>query len=242
VGSLEDLAPGETIYSARFMGDRGYLVTFKKVDPLFVIDLAEPTVPKVLGWLKITGYSDYLHPYDENHVIGIGKEAVPADEGDFAWYQGVKISLFDVTDVANPQEIAKYVIGDRGTESPVLQDHKALLFDRARNLLVLPVMVAEINPAQYPNGAPPNTYGQPVWQGAYVFSISLDEGLVFRGGITHFEEFDFMKNGYWSPYSVKRSLYIENVLYTISDGKVMMNTLDDLAEIGTVLLPIPNGK
>ncbi|MFQ5871985.1 MAG: beta-propeller domain-containing protein, partial [Candidatus Geothermarchaeales archaeon] len=131
VGSLEDLAPGETIYSARFMGDRGYLVTFKKVDPLFVIDLAEPTVPKVLGWLKITGYSDYLHPYDENYVIGIGKEAVPAEDGDFAWYQGVKISLFDVSDVANPVEIAKYVIGDRGTESPVLQDHKALLFDRA---------------------------------------------------------------------------------------------------------------
>ena len=242
VGSLEDLAPGETIYSARFMGDRGYLVTFKKVDPLFVIDLSEPTVPKVLGWLKITGYSDYLHPYDENHVIGIGKEAVPADEGDFAWYQGVKISIFDVTDVANPQEIAKYVIGDRGTESPVLQDHKALLFDRARNLLVLPVMVAEINPEQYPNGAPPNAYGQPVWQGAYVFSISLDGGLVFRGGITHLEGLDPMSDGYWGPYSVRRSLYIEDVLYTISDGKVKMNSLQDLTEINAVELPSQNSE
>ena len=119
-GRLENLAPGEQIHSARFMGSRCYLVTFKKVDPLFVIDLSDPTQPKVLGELKITGFSDYLHPYDENHIIGIGKETVAAEEGDFAWYQGVKISLFDVSDVANPKEIAKYEIGDRGTDSPVL--------------------------------------------------------------------------------------------------------------------------
>ena len=99
-GSLTDLAQGETIYSARFMGKRGYLVTFKQIDPLFVIDLENPYDPKVLGYLKVTGYSDYLHPYDENHIIGIGKETT--DAGEFAWYQGVKISLFDVTDVSQP--------------------------------------------------------------------------------------------------------------------------------------------
>ncbi|NIP67558.1 hypothetical protein GWM83_02345, partial [Candidatus Bathyarchaeota archaeon] len=114
MGRLEDLAPGEKIYSARFMGDRGYLVTFRKVDPLFVLDLSQPTNPKVLGKLKIPGYSDYLHPYDENHIIGVGKETVAAEQGDFAWYQGVKISLFDVTDVEDPREIDKYEIGDRG--------------------------------------------------------------------------------------------------------------------------------
>lgn len=108
VGKLENLAPGEKIYSARFIGDRCYLVTFKKVDPLFVIDLKNPVAPRVLDQLKITGYSDYLHPYDENHVKGVGKETVAAEEGDFAWYQGVKISLFDVSDVNNPKEIDKY--------------------------------------------------------------------------------------------------------------------------------------
>ncbi len=184
-GRLENLAPGEQIYSARFMGNRCYLVTFKKVDPLFVIDLTDPGQPEVLGELKITGYSDYLHPYDENHVIGIGKEAVAAEEGDFAWYQGVKISLFDVSDVANPKEIAKYEIGDRGTDSPVLNDHKAFLFDRSKNLLVLPVSVAEIDPSQYPGGMPSWAYGEVVWQGAYVFDISLERGLELRGKITH---------------------------------------------------------
>ena len=114
VGKLENIAPNERIYSARFVGTKCYLVTFKKVDPLFVISLEDPANPRVLGKLKIPGYSDYLHPYGKNYLIGIGKETVEAEEGDFAWYQGVKISLFDGSDVENPKEIAKYVIGDRG--------------------------------------------------------------------------------------------------------------------------------
>jgi inhibitor of cysteine peptidase len=243
VGRLENLAPGEQIYSARFMGSRCYLVTFKKVDPLFVIDLTNPTQPRVLGELKITGYSDYLHPYDENHVIGIGKEA--SDQGDFAWYQGVKISLFDVSDVANPKEIAKYEIGDRGTDSPVLNDHKAFLFDRSKNLLVLPVSVAEIDPSQYPSGVPSWGYGEVVWQGAYVFDISLTGGLELRGRISHCAEMGIPVHGssaIWSSNSgydscwIERSLYIGNVLYTISDQMIGMNDLETLEKIGGISL------
>jgi len=226
VGKLEDLAPGEKIYSARFMGDRCYLVTFRKVDPLFVIDLKDPYNPEVLGQLKITGYSDYLHPYDEDHVIGVGKETVAAEQGDFSWYQGVKISLFDVSDVENPKEIDKYEIGDRGTDSPVLRDHKAFLFDKSKNLLVMPVSVVESGKGF-------------VWQGAYVFDIYLEEGLVLKGRITHLEDdSDLMKNGYYfsSPFSVKRSLYIDNVLYTISEKKIKMNSLENLEQINEIEL------
>jgi len=240
VGRLEDLAPGESIYSARFMGNRCYLVTFRKIDPLFVIDLEDPGNPRVLGHLEITGYSDYLHPYDEDHIIGVGKETVAAEDGDFAWYQGVKISLFDVSDVENPKEIDKYEIGDRGTDSPILSDHKAFLFDRSRNLLVIPVLVADIDEEKYLGEIPPYAYGDYVWQGAYVFDISLDKGLVLKGRITHLEDdTDLMKSGYYfsSLYSVKRSLYIDNVLYTISDKKVKMNSLEDLGEISEVEFP-----
>jgi len=234
VGRLEDLAPGEKIYSARFMGDRCYLVTFRKIDPLFVIDLKDPYDPEVLGQLKITGYSDYLHPYDENHVIGVGKETVAAEQGDFSWYQGVKISLFDVSDVENPVEIDKYEIGDRGTDSAVLSDHKAFLFDKSRNLLVMPVSVAEIDPEKYPEGVPPYIQGDFVWQGAYVFDISLDEGLVLKGRITHAED----TSSYSSYlYQVKRSLYIGNVLYTISEKKIKMNSLENLEQINEIELP-----
>ncbi len=151
VGALEDLAPGEKIYSCRFMGDRCYLVTFKKVDPLFVIDLSNPSAPRVLGKLKIPGYSDYLHPYDATHLIGIGKDArtpnrpLSVPRGlDFAWYQGVKMAIFDVSDVENPKEMFKVTIGDRGTDSPVLTDHRAFLFDKEKGLLVLPITLAQI--------------------------------------------------------------------------------------------------
>jgi uncharacterized secreted protein with C-terminal beta-propeller domain len=240
-GSLEGLAPGETIYSARFMGERCYLVTFRNIDPLFVIDLSNPDAPKVLGELKITGYSSYLHPYDETHIIGIGKETV-AEREDFAWYQGVKISLFDVSDVNNPVEISKYEIGDRGTDSPVLWDHKAFLFDKSRNLLVIPVLEAKINATQYPEGVTSSAYGQPVWQGAYVFDISIDNGLQLRGKITHVENITDPEQGYYyyyTPFAVERSLYIDNVLYTISQAKIMMNSLENLDYINEVELPHP---
>jgi uncharacterized secreted protein with C-terminal beta-propeller domain len=233
VGKLENLASGESLHSVRFMGDRGYLVTFKKTDPLFVIDLSEPTSPSVLGQLKIPGYSDYLHPYDETHLIGVGKHTVEADEGDFAWYQGVKISLFDVSDVANPKQIANYIIGDRGTDSPILSDHRAFLFDKEKALLVIPVSVAEIDESQYPGGVPPkDAYGTTVWQGAYVFSTSL-EGFVFKGRVTHLESGE---NVYNTAHWVKRSLYIENVLYTVSDKKIKMNNLENLAPINEIKL------
>jgi uncharacterized secreted protein with C-terminal beta-propeller domain len=237
VGKLEELAPGERIYSARFIDDRCYLVTFKKVDPFFVVDLTEPSSPRVLGELKITGYSDYLHPYDENHMIGIGKETVAAEEGDFAWYQGVKMSLFDVSEVGNPREIAKYEVGDRGTDSPVLNDHKALLFAKSKNLLVIPILLAEIDEAQYPDGVPPYAYGEYVWQGAYVLQVTPRDGIVLEGRITHLDNgFSFENNNNYS-YHIKRSLYIDSILYTISDKMIKMNDLDNLDEIGSLSLP-----
>jgi uncharacterized secreted protein with C-terminal beta-propeller domain len=241
VGKVEDLAPGEKIYSARFMGKRLYLVTFRNIDPLFVIDLAEPTNPKVLGKLKIPGYSDYLHPYDEDHVIGLGKWTMDAKDQDFAYYQGLKISLFDASDVENPKEIAKYEIGDRGTDSYALHDHKAFLFDKERNLLVIPVLLAEINEEQYPQGIEDWQYGDYKFQGAYVFSVDLEKGIELKGRITHIEDDEtFLKSGYYyynDAYSVKRSLYMNDVLYTVSGKLIKMNSLDELNEMNKVELP-----
>lgn len=228
VGSLTGLAPNENFHTARFVGNRCYLVTFQSIDPLFVINLTDPTNPTVLGELWVPGYSDYLHPYDENHLIGVGKETEAAEGGFFAWYQGIKIALFDVSNVSNPVQVANYTIGDRGSDSPVLRDHKAFLFDKTKNLLVIPALEARVDRTQYPYDVPPSAYGQPVWQGAYVFNVTLEKGFELRGNITH------MENGisiYDSNFYVKRSLYIENVLYTVSDAKVKLNSLDDLAFI-----------
>jgi uncharacterized secreted protein with C-terminal beta-propeller domain len=239
VGRLENLGVTENLHATRFMGNRCYIVTFKKTDPLFVINISDPTNPTVLGELKIPGYSDYLHPYDENHLIGVGKEAVEAESGDFAWYQGIKLALFDVTNVSNPIQLANYIIGERGSDSPVLSNHKAFLFDKTRNLLVLPVSEAKIDKSQYPEsqypyGVPPYAYGTTVWQGAYVFNVTLTGGFNLTARITHGTEGGGMPEvGYW----VNRALYIESVLYTVSDRKVKMNNLTDLAVIDEIQLP-----
>jgi uncharacterized secreted protein with C-terminal beta-propeller domain len=186
--------------------------------------------------LKIPGYSDYLHPYDENNLIGVGKETVEASESDFAWYQGVKLSLFDVSNVNEPKQLSKYVIGDRGTDSPVLSDPKAFLFDKSRNLLVIPVDLAEIDKTVVKPG--PDAYGTFVWQGVYVFRLTLNDGFVLSGTVTQMEKNASLQNGdyYWmnSDYWISRALYIGNTLYTVSNARVQLNNLDNLALIAEV--------
>ncbi|MBD3330423.1 copper amine oxidase [Candidatus Peregrinibacteria bacterium] len=245
VGLLEGLAPGESIYSVRFMGEKAYMVTFKKVDPLFVIDLSNPSSPSVLGKLKIPGYSDYLHPYDENHIIGFGKEAVEASEEDvasrdldFAWYQGMKVAMFDVSDVENPVELHKMVIGDRGTESELLWTHKALLFDKEKGLMAFPVTLAEISDeVKNDPDTPDNTYGDFVYQGAYVYDVSVEDGFNLRGRITHYNESEVEeKSGYYwyGEKDIERILYIGENLYTVSLGMVKANLLSNLDEVNEV--------
>ncbi|MDQ0063463.1 beta-propeller domain-containing protein [Paenibacillus harenae] len=247
IGKLEGLAPGERIYSVRFMGNRAYMVTFRNVDPLFAIDLRNPVKPTVLGQLKIPGYSDYLHPYDENHLIGFGKETVIVSSGDgtdpdsaTAFYQGMKIAMFDVTNVNKPIEQFKEIIGDRGTDSELLRDHKALLFSKDKGLMAFPVQLHEIKnkenlkPGEFP------AYGEFTYQGAYVYKVDLKQGFTLRGTITHLTEEDLLKSGqYGFDYrkAVKRILYAGDTLYTLSDSMVKANNLDSLKERGSLTYP-----
>jgi uncharacterized secreted protein with C-terminal beta-propeller domain len=246
IGRLEGLGQGENLHAVRFMGEKGYIVTFIKTDPLYVIDLSQPQNPKVLGELKIPGYSDYLHPYDATHLIGIGKEAVAAEQGNFAWYLGLKVALFDVSNVNNPIQLANYVIGDRGTDSVALNDPKAFLFDQGKNLLVIPVNLAIINQTlvqQYPSNFP--AYGEMVFQGAYVFSVSTSGGINLKGTITHIDSALLNSQGqlksptdYYNTYNqwITRSLYIGNTLYTVSNSNIQLNSLTDLSKIATINL------
>lgn len=210
LGKLENIAPNENLDSARFIGNRCYLSTSViRIDPFFVIDVENATKPKILGYLKIPGFMRYLHPYDENHIIGVGR-----DENN-----SVKISIFDVTNVSAPIEIDMYSVPGDWSDSTVLTDHKAFLFEKSRDLLAIPVS------AYYWD-----KYWQ--WQGLYVFNITLSNGIVLRGNVTHLEDTAY----YWNC-QVKRALYIDNVLYTVSDIKVKLNRLEDLAFIKEILLP-----
>lgn len=246
IGKVEGIAPGEQIHSSRFMGNKAYLVTFKKIDPFFVLDMSDPKHPKVVGSLKIPGYSDYMQPYDENHIIGIGKDTVEASEADqlgwsqdFAWYQGIKLALFDVTDPEKPKLMFSEVIGDRGTESPVLNDHKALLFDKEKNLLALPITLAEIPEELKDPNMPDSAYGEITFQGAYVYNLDLQNGYDLKGRITHYDEnvVSDLSGFYWyGPLDINRILYIADALYTVSQGMVKSNDLNTLVDIDAVEL------
>lgn len=129
VGKIDDIAPGETIRSARFMGDIGYFVTFKQTDPLFSVDLSDPENPRILGELSVTGFSSYLHFYGEDRLLGVGYEADP----ETGMAAGVKLSMFDVSDPAHVAEIKRYVIKD-ADNCPGLSDYKAIMIDPEKNL------------------------------------------------------------------------------------------------------------
>jgi len=248
-GKIEDIAPGERIYSTRFMGERAYMVTFRNVDPLFVIDLSDPANPKILGALKIPGYSDYLHPYDENHIIGFGKDTVEVSSSDMnglgetmAFYQGIKMALFDVSDVNNPIQKYSVIIGDRGTDSELLYNHKALLFSKEKNLIAFPVTLYEIKNKNVEGNKLYNAtqYGEFTFQGAYIYSLDLENGFTLKGRISHMNEEDYLKAGryyYQNDKSVKRIMYIGNNLYTLSEGMIKANLIDTLEQVGQVAIP-----
>ena len=242
-GKLEGIAPGEQIYSTRFMGDRAYMVTFRTVDPLFVIDLKDPAKPAILGKLKIPGYSDYLHPYDENHIIGFGKETIELkgrNNEAQAFYQGMKIALFDVSDVNNPREMSREIIGDRGTDSELLRDHKALLFSREKNLLAFPVTVMTLSEADKNRArADFPAYGKFSFQGAYVYKIDLQHGFQLQGRISHLSPADYQRAGdYWCEDSknIQRIIFIGKNLYTLSQSLAKSHQITDLKEVGSLYL------
>ncbi len=242
-GSVTNLAAGEQIYAARFLGNRAFLVTYQQIDPLFAIDLTDPTQPVVVGQLTLPGYSQFLLPYDENHLIGIGKDVIIVTNqstGDVPWwdgvafYQGLKVALFDVTDLQNPALLSSVSIGDRGTDSPVLWDPHALLFDRSRNLLAFPVSVAQITNA---DASTPWQWGDTVFQGAYIYDVSVTNGLVLRGTITQMPPEDNI----WSDWNrqINRVLFIGNSLFTLSDAAVQVNDLNSLTQTSLLELPQP---
>jgi inhibitor of cysteine peptidase len=221
---LENAEVRETIQSVRFMGEKAYVVTFEQKDPFFVLDMSKPTEPKVAGELKIPGYSSYLHPYDENHVIGLGKED-----------SNVKLSLFDVTNVNNPTEIDQYIVEGDWTDSEALQEPKAFLFDKQKELLVIPISKTNYGVI---DTRKTETFEQQAgfWQGAYVFNLTIS-GFTLRDGITH-QSTTSSEYYYGYDYSkwVHRALYIGNTLYTVSNSIVKLNSLDTLALITEVNL------
>ncbi len=218
VGRLEDLAPGEQIYSARFMQDRAFVVTFRRVDPLFAIDLSDPTNPTVTGELKIPGFSNYLQAIDGEHLIGIGRDADP----NTGRQQELQISLFGVGYSGNPELLDRYEFSPFDwTSSGATHDHHAVAYFPEYQVLAIPVVIV---PSWFPSWpVAPAVVMEPPQYGLWVFHIdpyaysSDGEG---RGEISLLGRIEH-------DSAVRRSVRIEDLLYTISVDMVTVHQILD---------------
>lgn len=202
VGSITGLAEGEQVYSARLLGDTGYFVTYEQTDPLFSVDLSDPKNPKIIGKLKIPGFSEYLHFYGENLLLGIGMDV---DEDGFTT-NGVKLSMFDISDSSDVKEIQKYTL-ENVYSAAVMYDYKAVLIDPEKNVIGF---AADGN-----NG-----------ENYYVFSYNNTNGFECLMSET------VNGNGYQSA----RGVYVDNTLYVVKGNIIEAYDMADYQKIDDLIL------
>lgn len=223
VGKIDNIAPGERMYAARFIGDHGFLVTFLQVDPLFTLDLSDPENPRLVGELEVPGFSTYLHPLDEDHILGIGKDALP--DGDFAWFRGVQISVFDLSDFSKPTLEARRVIGDRGTDSEALYDHKAFTYFAPQQALAIPIDIMDGTMTDV--RMPP---GELTFSGVEVYHVAPGDPIEWLGGIE--TDASGMFDG------SRRAVFIDDTVYAVWAGGVRAAGITNLDEVlGEVTWP-----
>ncbi len=214
IGKLDNMAKGEEIYSVRFIGKIGYIVTFEEIDPLFVIDLSDPTSPTIKGQLKIPGYSSYLHPYDETHIIGIGYNTKSNGYGGVV-NTNMKMSMFNVSDLNNPVEMFNIDIGDNRVSSEMSYNHKALFYNKEKNLIGFGIR-------DYSNTSYKTT------SKFMIYKIDLEKGFQNYGEIES-QEYNWKTN-------IDRAIYIDNKLYTLAETEITEYNLENMEKIAKLEL------
>ncbi len=241
LGRTEDVAPGETIMSARFVGDTAYVVTFRQTDPFYVVDLTDPRAPSVVGELKIPGFSSYLHPMDATHVLAVGTY-IPAQPSSWS-ERGLQVAIFDVSDKTHPVQQHQLTVGKGSSWSEAQWDHKAFTFFAQRGLLALPFF-----DWQYTAG-PGGSYG--TWSytsDLRVFHVDAATGIRPLGAVDVRDLLDRQSCGngygygcwgwYWYPM-VRRSVMADDFVYAITSGGVRVANVKELATpLATVDFPL----
>lgn len=231
LGQVEGLAPEETIYSVRYIGNMAYLVTFKQVDPLFAVDLSNPAAPKVLGQLKVPGFSEYLHPIGNDTLLGLGYET-RTNRDDMITTLGLKLSLFDVSNPAQPTETQTYRMGDAGSYSQALGSHKAFLYYAQKNLVGLPVsLYTEVGE---PSADPWARNYKFAFDGMYLFKVT-PEKITYYGAVTHSAGLD-ENSLYHAGLGVERGMFVDDALYLFSNAMVTSYSLTTLEQTAQVRL------
>ena len=226
VGEVRDIAPGERIYATRFLGDVGFMVTFEIIDPLFTFDLSDPTGPRILGELEVPGYSAYIHPAGDDHLLTLGQDA--ENMGDFAWFQGLQISVYDVSDLTDPILNDMEIIGGRGTGSEALHDHKAFNYFPPKGVLAFPIRI-------YEGGQGGPEFGELVFSGFRIYDVDLSQGYTLRGQVDHD---DFYAGDGCHYQWMRRTIIMGDSIVTISNAGMKIHALDDLTN-PTASIPFP---
>jgi uncharacterized secreted protein with C-terminal beta-propeller domain len=206
IGGIRGIGKGERIYSVRFIGAMGYVVTFRQTDPLHVIDLNNPQHPELKGELKVPGYSGYLHPLSATLLLGVGRSA---DES--GRVKGLQLSLFDVSDPANPKLLSQRAEGDYGGSS-VEQDHHGFLYWEPKHLIVVPAVFASLS-------------GGPAFYGALAMKVEPSSGFGDPVRLTHTG-----RPGADNYTQISRSIVIGPNLLTVSNAGILVSNLDSFAE------------
>jgi hypothetical protein len=225
VGHVGGIAKGERIMSSRFQGNKGYLVTFEQIDPLFTLDLSNRTNPRVVGELKVPGFSTYLHPIADGKLLSIGVD------GTNRWR--TQVSLFDVSDFANPAlDIALPVEAQNSWGwSEALYDHKAFQYWAPKNLLAIPQSTyAYINSNGY-------TSYRYLSQLVLVNVDAMNGGLSIKGRIDHSPYYDAEANTWWRYVDIRRSIFMGEFVYAISDKAITAHRVTDLGKVAEQTLP-----
>lgn len=224
----------EQIYSVRFMQNRAYIVTFEKVDPLYVIDLSNPSQPTIAGELEIPGYSDYLHPIGNDLLLGIGKDAIVGESGT-SWYQGVKVSLFDVKDIQQPTELGNIIIGKRGTSTALSHDLHSFsgIQQDDQYRFAFPISVHNRAAQEYIWRDPESQFYQWSQTGLYLFEVKNDELSQAGALITDRSTDENTVNNHWySNYSRRGLIQEDEVYHLISGGlyKANWNSPEEISD------------
>lgn len=233
IGMIDNIAPGEDIRSARFNEEMGFIVTFKKTDPLFVIDFSDPENPIIKGELKIPGFSTYIHMMDDNHLLTIGYDA--DDMGSFAWFQGIMLQIFNVTDPNNPELIHKEVIGTRGSTSDAATNHLAFNYFASMDQLAIPIVVCE-------GGSGGSSRGELAFNGLKVYETTIEDGFNYLGGVSHEISGDKRYgycNNWWtdSNSDVKRSIFMDDYVFSVAMDRINIANVNDFSNlVGSVEL------
>lgn len=226
VGRVEGLAPGERLYSARFLGPRGFLVTFRQVDPLFALDLSNPAAPRVVGELKIPGYSDYLHPLGENLLLGVGRSVATNPWGGVT-PSAVQVSLFDVSDLADPKVIVQKEFGGYGSWCEVSETHKALAIHPNGRTVAMPMTLTATNA-----GSSQAVSMSPQFDGIVVLDVSAAGGIQTLASLATVRAADATP---WD-WTWRRTRFIGPAVYGVSNAGVRAATTSNLAEQSVLTL------